>query len=156
MVMKSMNSIWVSQIHWLWVILIWIWWNLKFKHDNSCLDVMVMWYVNIVHLWIHMFAYKIVGIMWRTFIAFFVLKLLWKEHYLEYVIFFFVDNVFTSKQVFHENFKSMGTFGIGTLLSKWNGVCNLICFINTLEVRWGKKSAKSWLKIEMWQMGMVV
>jgi hypothetical protein len=38
---------------------------------------------------------------------------------------FFVDNVFTSKQVFHENFKSMGTFGIGTqiFLSKWNGVC---------------------------------
>jgi hypothetical protein len=65
---------------------------------------------------------------------------------------FFVDNVFTSKQVFHENFKSMGTFGIGTLLSKWNGVCNLICFINTLEVRWGKKSANhdSKLKCDKW------
>jgi hypothetical protein len=44
----------------------------------------------------------------------FVVKLLWKEHYLKYVI-FFVDNVFTSKQLFHENLKAWGPLALGHL-----------------------------------------
>lgn len=44
----------------------------------------------------------------------FVLKLLWKEHYIIWSMsYFFVGNVFTSKQLFHENLKAWGPLALG-------------------------------------------